>query len=66
MSDMDLLVGAEGAARFTGLSARAIYHLVETRQLPAIRKGRRLFFRKSELEQAFQSDALTVQPAGQP
>lgn len=49
----DLLVGASAAASFTGLTPRAIYHLVETSQLPFTRKGRRLFFRKTDLEQSF-------------
>lgn len=53
----DLLAGADKAADYAGLSPRAIYHLVETGQLPVIRKGRRLYFRKSELEQAFSSAA---------
>jgi len=57
MSEMDLLIGASAAARFTGLTTRAVYHLVETKKLPAVRKGRRLFFRKAELEKAFSADA---------
>jgi hypothetical protein len=53
----DLLAGAEAAAAFSGLSPRAIYHLVEAGNLPVIRKGRRLYFRKTELEKAFTSEA---------
>lgn len=53
----DLIAGAEAAAAFSGLSARSIYHMVEAGQLPVIKKGRRLFFRKSELEKAFSSEA---------
>lgn len=53
----DLVAGADGAAVYSGLSARAIYHLVEAKQLPVIRKGRRLYFRKSELDRAFTSAA---------
>ncbi len=49
----DLLAGADAAARFTGLSRRAIYRLVETGGLPVVRIGRRLFFRKSQIENAF-------------
>lgn len=53
----DLIAGAEAAAAHTGLSVRQIYHLVYAEQLPVIRKGRRLFFRKTELERAFQAAA---------
>lgn len=53
----DLIDGAAKAARYTGLSQRAIYHMVEAGLLPVIRKGRRLYFRKSELEAAFRSEA---------
>jgi excisionase family DNA binding protein len=53
----DLLAGAEAAAHYAGLTPRAVYHLVEAGQLPVIRKGRRLFFRKSELDRAFSSAA---------
>lgn len=50
---MDLIDGAAAAAAYTGLSRRQIYRLVEKGHVPAIRKGRRLFFRGSELERAF-------------
>lgn len=53
----DLLAGASAAASFVGVSQRAIYHMVEGNQLPVIRKGRRLYFRRSELERAFSSAA---------
>jgi excisionase family DNA binding protein len=49
----DLIAGADAAAQFTGLTARAIYHLVDRGQLPVTRLGRRLYFRKSELTSAF-------------
>lgn len=49
----DLIVGADGAALYTGLSRRTIYRLVDEGQIPAVRKGRRLYFRKSELDRAF-------------
>ncbi|ASP30189.1 helix-turn-helix domain-containing protein [Qipengyuania flava] len=55
MLNHDLIHGAAGAASYCGLSRRAVYHLVESGELPVIRKGRRLFFRKSELEAAFRS-----------
>lgn len=49
----DLIMGGRGAAKFTGLPERTIYHLVETARIPAIKMGRQLFFRKSDLERAF-------------
>lgn len=49
----DLIVGADGAALYTGLSRRTVYRLVEEGHIPAVRKGRRLYFRKSELDRAF-------------
>lgn len=56
MLNADLICGATAAARYTGLTARQIYHMVECGNLPAVRKGRLLFFRKSELEAAFRSE----------
>ena len=53
----DLLSGANAAAAFVGLTPRAVYHMVEAGHLPAIRKGKRLYFRKSELEAAFRTTA---------
>ena len=52
----DLQSGAKEDTRYTGQTPRAIYHLVEQGHLPVIRMGRKLFFRKSELEQAFKSE----------
>ena len=49
----DLLSGASSAASFLGLSRRQIYRMTELGELPCIRKGRRLYFRKSELERSF-------------
>lgn len=51
----DLLSGAKAAAEYIGETPRAIYHMAENGHLPVVRKGRRLFFRKSELEAAFRS-----------
>ncbi len=48
----DLLQGAKSAARYSGLTERTIYHLVEKERLPVVRLGSRLYFRKSELEKA--------------
>lgn len=49
----DLIIGADGAAIYTGLSRRTVYRLVDEGHIPAVRKGRRLYFRKSELDRAF-------------
>lgn len=57
MLNQDLVKGAKGAATFSGLSERQIYHLVEGGHLPCIRMGKSMFFRKSELEAAFRSAA---------
>ena len=52
----DLLSGASAAAAYLGESDRAVYHMVDKGLLPCIRKGRKLYFRKSELEAAFRSE----------
>lgn len=57
MLNEDLIKGAPAAAKFCGLDTRTIYHLVEIGELPAIKKGKVLFFRKSELDSAFRSKA---------
>lgn len=56
----DLIEGADAAAMFTGLSRRKIYRLVELGHVPAVRKGRRLYFRKSELDRAFSAGSLEI------
>lgn len=55
----DLVTGAKGASAYTGLPERTIYALVEAGRLPAIRLGggKRLYFKKSELDAAFRSAA---------
>ncbi|OHD00879.1 MAG: helix-turn-helix domain-containing protein [Sphingopyxis sp. RIFCSPHIGHO2_01_FULL_65_24] len=53
----DLLNGAKAAAAYLGVSARAVYHMSENNLIPVIRKGQKLFFRKSELDAAFRADA---------
>ena len=53
----DLLNGAVEAAAYVGLPRRTIYDMTEKGMLPVIRRGRRLFYRKSELEAAFRSEA---------
>ena len=57
MLNEDLIKGAKAAAKFCGLDPRTIYHLVEIGELPAVKKGQVLFFRKSELDRAFRSAA---------
>lgn len=54
---LDIIDGAQGAADFLGVSRSVIYGLVRHERIPVIRKGRKLFFRKSELEAAFRSVA---------
>lgn len=56
----DLIKGAKGVETATNgvISARQVYHLVERGMLPVIRKGRSMYFRLSELEQAFRSSSF--------
>lgn len=56
MLTTDLLSGAKAAAAYIGETPRAVYHMAERGMLPVIRKGRKLYFRKSELEAAFRSE----------
>ena len=56
----DLLDGAAAAAADIGLKPRTIYRLAEINEIPVIRKGGKLFFRKSELDKAFASGATDV------
>lgn len=53
----DLLAGANAAAAYIGVTPRAVYHLVDGDRLPVTRIGKRLYFRKSELERAFTAAA---------
>ncbi len=57
MLSADLLSGAKAAADYIGEKPRTIYHMAEAGLIPVIRKGRKLYFRKSELEAAFRSEA---------
>lgn len=50
----DLLEGAAAAAEFIGISRKRVYRLTEKDELPVIRKGGRLYYRKSDLQRAFQ------------
>lgn len=56
----DLIKGAKGAAEYLGISERSVYHMSERRLLPVIRKGRMLFYRKSDLDQAFSSEPIAA------
>ena len=53
----DLIKGAKGVESETAgrIKARQIYHMVEAGHLPVIRKGRSMYFRRSEIEAAFRS-----------
>ncbi|MEG3144241.1 helix-turn-helix domain-containing protein [Sphingomonas sp. RT2P30] len=53
----DLLDGAAAAARHMGLSRSAVYRMTDAGHLPVVRKGRKLFYRKSDLEAAFKTVA---------
>jgi excisionase family DNA binding protein len=53
----DLLDGAAAAAEFLGISRTKVYRMTAEGNLPAIHKGKRIFYRKSELERAFQAAA---------
>jgi DNA-binding transcriptional regulator PaaX len=54
----DLLEGAAAAAAYLGFkNYRAVYRLTAAGDLPVIRKGRKLFYRKSDLERAFSVEA---------
>lgn len=54
----DLLIGAKAAAEYIGASPRMIYHMTERGTLPCSKRGKRLFFRKSELEATFRSKVV--------
>lgn len=51
----DLLEGADAIASYIGKTTRSTYHLLAANRLPHVRKGRRIYARKSELEAAFRS-----------
>ena len=54
----DLIKGAKSVEVETRglITQRQVYHMVENGRLPVIRKGRAMFFRRSELEEAFRSE----------
>ncbi len=51
----DLIKGAEAAAKYLGLKRKTVYDMVRDATIPYIRKGRCLYFRKSELDASFRS-----------
>lgn len=57
MLSNDLLDGARAAAEYVGVKTRTIYNLTERGLLPHVKIGGRLFYRKSELEARFRSEA---------
>ncbi len=59
MLGTDLIKGAKGVEEYSNglIDARQVYRMVDAKILPVIRKGRTMYFRKSELEAAFKSDA---------
>ena len=56
----DLIRGAKGAAAYTGLPVRSIYHLTEKGLLPKIQKGRSLYYRKSDLDRTFTAEPIAA------
>lgn len=54
----DLIEGAKPAAEYLGFDPvsgpRKVYRMTAAGHLPVIKKGRQLFYRKSDLERAFQ------------
>lgn len=53
----DLIKGAKGVVKESKgvIGQRQVYDMVKKGQLPVIRKGNCLYFRRSELEAAFRS-----------
>lgn len=56
MLSNDLIKGTKAAAVYLGFTERQLWHMVYEGSVPHVRKGRRLFFRKSELDRAFSGD----------
>lgn len=55
----DLLKGAAAAAEYLGpaFNRNAVYYMTRTGQLPVIKRGTQLFYRKSDLDRAFTAEA---------
>lgn len=58
----DLLQGAEAAGKYLGLERRTIYRMVEAGEIPHVRKGKKIFFRKSALDKAFSAEFFEITP----
>lgn len=52
----DLIRGAKEASSYSGISSQTIYRLCDKGQIPFTRLGRRLFFRRTELDCTFTGD----------
>jgi len=61
----DLLKGAAAAATYLGPSfnRNTVYHMTRTGQLPVIRRGALLFYRKSDLDRVFTAEPLASSEA---
>lgn len=57
MLDGDIIRGTKAAAQYLGFTERQLWHMVYEGRVPHVRKGRRLFFRKTELERSFSGEA---------
>lgn len=57
MLNDDLLRGAKAAAAYIGVSPHIVYRMAASGQIPVVKKGRSVWFRKSELDAAFRSAA---------
>ena len=65
MSSPDSPIKATEAAKILGIGVSTVYRLVETRQLPHIRLGSAIRFRRSTLERMIESqEAESVQAGG--
>lgn len=53
----DLLRGARGASQYTGLTERTIYHETAKGRIPHTRIGRAIYYRKSDLDRLFDTEA---------
>jgi excisionase family DNA binding protein len=49
-SHLPRLMDVEGVVAYLGLDKRAVYRLVEARQMPYVRIGRRVMFLEKDLE----------------
>lgn len=61
----DLIRGASAASKFLGgvLTPGQVYRLSASGELPSVKKGGVLYFRKSELEAAFRSEPSAARDA---